>query len=447
MYPFIYRTARLLWSGGQKTRQHLQQLEQNQWLSAAELRALELAEIQKLVRHAYQNVPFYRDRYTKAGIQPNDIKSLEDFQKLPFLTRQDVNDNLEALIAENYPRQSLHSNETGGSTGEPVHFFIENGYWWSNIANIFRVRGWHGVKEGDKVAWVWGNPKDLPSWHWRDRLRILIKNERHLNAFGMTEENMRNFAQEMVRWRPVMFKAYSSALTLFAQFLKDEGITGIRPRHIETTAEKLTTPQRQLLEEVFKCNVADYYSCRELGLIAYQCEKGGFHVTSDMRYLEIVSDGQVVPPGQMGETAVTSFTHYAMPFIRYKNGDMAIYEDTDRCECGRSFPRLKELVGRTHDYLVTADGQFVHGEFFAYTFRVKPEVVRFQVYQPDPTHLKIRLVCNQPVTEAWLSNAKTEIQTRFGPETQITLDVVDEIELTPAGKHRYIISDVKPDFI
>jgi phenylacetate-CoA ligase len=103
-------------------------------------------------------------------------------------------------------------------------------------------------------------------------------------------------------------------------------------------------------------------------------------------------------------------------------------------------------VGRTNDFLVSADGKFIHSEFFAYTFRVKPEVVRYQIYQPDRTHLHIRLVCKQPVSDEWLAGARAEVQERFGPDTQISLEIVDDIPLTPAGKHRYIISEVQPDF-
>ena len=445
MYSAIYRTMRLFWPGGLETRRHLRELERTQWLSEDELRALQLAKIQQLVKHAYEHVPFYRERYQRAGIHPEDIRSLEDFQALPFLTREDVKNNLEALVAQNFPRHKLYKSETGGSTGEPIQFLVEGSFWWWNAALEFRGRGWHGVQEGDKIAWVWGADRDMPGWSRTKRLRAHIMRQRFLNAFGMTEAKMQAFTEMLVRWQPVMFRAYASALSLFAQFIKERGITGIRPKLIETTAEKVTDPQRQLLEEVFHCQVADCYSAREMGTIAYQCEMGGMHVC-ETRYLEIVANDKVVQPGQLGEVVVTSLTQFAMPFIRYKKGDMAIYEP-GHCPCGRKLPRLKEVVGRTNEFLVSADGQFVHSLFLAYVFRVKPEVVRYQVHQPDRKHLNVRLVCNQPVNSAWLDNARAEIQARFGQETQVSIQVVDQIELTPVGKHRHVISEVKPDFI
>jgi phenylacetate-CoA ligase len=445
MYPVIYRTARLLWPGGSETRRHLRELERTQWLSKNELQAFQLTRLQQLVKHAYEQVPFYRERYQSAGIHPRDIKSLEDFEALPFLTRQDVLNNLDALIAENYPRSKLYPNETGGSTGEPMRFFLEGSFWWTNAANTFRVRGWHGVREGDKIAWFWGAREDMPEWSWKKRVRSYLMNERYLNAFSMTEQKMSDFARILTKWQPPMFKGYASTLSLFARFVKEHRLPDIRPRYIETTSEKLSGAQRELLEEVFACRVADHYSSREMGTMAYQCEKAGFHVCADVRHLEIVADDRVVQPGQMGEIVVTSLNQFAMPFIRYKNGDMGIL-DPDRCPCGRGLPILEEIVGRTNDYLVSSDGQFVHSEFFAYLFRVKPEVARYQIYQPDKDHLDVRLVCNQAVGDAWLEAIRAEVQDRFGESIHISVQLVDEIELTPAGKHRYIVSEVEPDF-
>lgn len=103
-------------------------------------------------------------------------------------------------------------------------------------------------------------------------------------------------------------------------------------------------------------------------------------------------------------------------------------------------------MGRTTDYLVTVDGQFVHGGFFAFLFQYRPEVVRYQVYQRDRRHLEVRLVCKQDVDSTWLESIRNEIRARFGVSMHISLQLVNSIELTPAGKHHHVISEVKPDF-
>ncbi|MDM8530403.1 hypothetical protein QUF63_04475 [Anaerolineales bacterium HSG25] len=445
MHPKLYQTLRRLWPGGRETRRHWQLLEQNQWLSTDTFQALQLYKIQRLVSHAYLHVPFYRQHYQAAGVHPDDIKSLADFAKLPFLTRDDVNQNRDELLVDNVNKADLYFNETGGSTGHPMQFYVADTFWWANQANNFRMHGWYGKQEGDKAAWLWGAEADMPSWSWRRRLRSALMQERYLNAFTMTEEKMDVFAKMLLIWKPVMYKGYGSVLTLFAEFVKQKGYV-LRPRFIEVTSEKLYDAQRTLIEEVFSCPVVDHYSSREMGSMAYQSPAGPMLSLADMRYMEVVANGQPVSQGTMGEVVMTSLTQYAFPFIRYKNGDMAIMGE-EPSPCGRVFPTIKELVGRTNDFLVSVDGKFIHSEFFAYTFRVKPEVARFQIYQPDRQHLEVRLSLRQEVTQDWLNNAKAEVQERFGAATRITLEIVDDIELTTAGKHRYIISDVKPDFM
>jgi phenylacetate-CoA ligase len=445
MYSKIYQTLRYFWPGGRLTHQYWQELERNQWLSTDEFKALQLKKLQALVSHAYENVPFYRQRYDKVGFKPGDFKTVTDFEKLPFLTRDDVNNHRDELVDHRLDKTKLVFNETGGSTGRPMQFYLEDDFWWFNQANNFRMHHWYGKQEGDKVAWFWGAPNDMPEWSWRRRLRSALMRERYLNAFTMTEPKMNAFAEMLVTWQPYMYKGYGSVMTLFAEFVKKEGYT-LRPHFIEVTSEKLYPSQRQLIEEVFGCPVADHYSSREMGTMAYQSPSGKILALTDMRYMEVVANGQVVAPGTLGEVVMTSLTQYACPLIRYKNNDMAIME-AGRSSCGRVFPIIQEILGRTNDFLVSADGKFIHSEFFAYTFRVKPEVAQFQIHQPDREHLAVRLAMRQPVSPEWLEAARMEVQTRFGASTKVTIEVVEGFELTKAGKHRYIISQVKPDFV
>lgn len=443
IYPAIYRNLRLIWPGGLETQQHLNELRKTQWLPRAELEAWQLAKLQQLVQYAYENVPYYHEWYQREGIHPQDIKSLQDFQSLPILTKGVINQHLEALVSP-FLRSKAQQNQTGGSTGLPMRFYLEDSFWWWNAALEQRGREWHGMQRREKIAWVWGAQSDMPNWSWSSRLKAYIKRERYLNAFNMTDVTMGEFTEMLIRWQPAMFIAYPLALIRLARYIQEHSITGIHPRLIETTAEKVTDPQRHFLEEVFQCKVVDYYSSRELGAIAYECEASGLHVCETC-YLETIADGQPTQAGQLGKIIVTSLHQFLMPLIRYENGDMGVREST-RCSCGRGLLVLKEVAGRSNDFLVTANGQFIPPLFVDYIFRVKPEVARYQVYQPDRKHLEVRLVCRQAVDQDWLGRARAELQARFGVDMDISLQIVDEIPLTPAGKHRYIISEVPPDF-
>jgi len=438
MYSPIYQTSRLLWPGGREAHAHLGEIRRSQWFSRSELEEYQLARIRRLVKHAYDHIPYYRTQYDRLGLHPDDIKTFEDFQALPILTKQDVLAHLDELVDPRL-RNSAIPVSTGASTGEPMRFYVEDSFWRWNIAYENRGREWHGVREGDKIAWVWGARSDMYDWGRKARLKARIMRHRYLNAFAMTESKMRQFAEELQRWKPDMFRAYASMIYLFARFLRANKINGIRPKFIETTAEKLKPHQRELIEDVFGCRVADCYTAREFATVGYACESGGIHV-GETRYLELIANGQVVSPGQVGQVVVTSLHQFLMPFIRYRLDDEACYLE-GACPCGRGLPALREILGRTNDYIVTPRG-LVHDGFFAFYFWSKPEVVRYQVNQEDRDHLEVRLICSRDVDRTWLDSIRDELTKEFEGNMRIDVQRVDEIALTRAGKHRFIVSKV-----
>jgi phenylacetate-CoA ligase len=445
IHTAAYRLLRPLWPGGRETEHYLDELKRTQWLPEDDLRDLQLKRLQSLVAHACTNVPYYRELYGRLDIHPHDIKCLEDFQALPLLTREDVQQNLKSMLAENAARRTLFLDSTGGSTGAPMQFYVDRSFYRLYVANTRRGRAWHGLGDGAKAAWFWGAQQDLPDWSWRQRVRSWAKQERFLSAFDVTEETMSRFYCMLVSWQPELFVGYPSVLSLFAQFVRGSGPGAVHPRLIETSAEQLYAPQRELLEDIFECPVANHYASRELGSMAYECERGGLHVAGDLLYLEILADGEPARPGQIGEVVGTSFSQFAMPLIRYKNGDLAV-QAADPCPCGRRLPLMEEIAGRSNDCLASDHGRFIHSAFFAYLVQDMPEIDRYQVYQPDMGSLEVRLACRQPLSEAQLDSLRARIQQRFGPSTRISMRIVDRLELTPAGKHRFVISEVRPTF-
>jgi len=447
MYSSVYQFLRkYLLPGHQEIRRCLKELESSQWLTRGELEEVQLKKIQRLVSYAYEYVPFYRQRYQREGIHPQDIKSLKDFQALPFLTRTDVKNHRGDLVSTVY-RGGVFEGKTSGSTGEPMRFIMDSSAAYWSYAVEARCRGWYGVRRGNKMAWITGSLQDYPEWKWKDRLAAKIKRYRYLNARTMTENKMQAFTEMLIRWQPEIIRVYPQALSVFAHYLKERHITSIKPRLIETTAEKITPSMRGLFEEIFHAPVADHYSSLEIFSYAYQCPQGGIHVNEE-RYLELVESGQVVDDGKMGEVVVTALNQYAMPFIRYKNGDVGIYE-TGGCSCGRGMPVLQEIVGRNNDLLVRPDGQIVHSVIVDDIIISKYQygVQQFQIYQPDREHLEVRLLCRQRVAPALLEDIRNELQPSFGGMMNISVIQVDNIEPTEAGKRHYVISKVKTDFM
>ena len=208
MYSTVYQFLRkYLLPGHREIRRCLQELESSQWLPRGRLEELQLHKIQRLVSYAYEHVPFYRRCYKREGILPQDIKSLKDFEALPFLTRDDVNKHREELVATSY-KGEFSAGQTSGSTGEPMRFIMDRSAAYWSYAFEARCRGWYGVKRGEKMAWVTvPTLRSYAQWLWRERLASKIKRYRYLDTRTITKSKMQVFAEMLVRWQPEMIRA------------------------------------------------------------------------------------------------------------------------------------------------------------------------------------------------------------------------------------------------
>ncbi len=315
-------------------------LEASQWKPAHDIAQVQRERLQKLLTHAYQNVPFYRRRMNAAGLRPDEIRTPEDFQRLPILSKADVQENLHDLAARNIARASLICDSTGGSTGEPLCFYRDDvASLWIEEA-CARFRNWIGYTHGDKLALIWGALRDVPS--------TPPPHERWLNSFDYASEGIERFIRELVEWQPRAIRAYPSAAAMVSNFVRNARIPAPRPSAVECSAEKMWPEHRRLIEEVFDCPVFDMYGSREVPALACECEfHSGLHVFSDIRLVEVVRNGLPARPSEEGAIVVTDLLNYGMPLIRYEIGDVGAWAEGP-CACGRAFPRLREITGRVN---------------------------------------------------------------------------------------------------
>jgi phenylacetate-CoA ligase len=443
MYRPIWRLRAAI--AGSPLFRYWQELEDAQWLSRVELERLQLFKLQRLLHHAYRHVPFYRRRFEDAGLHPDHIHSLADLRRLPVLTRDDVRQHPHELVADNIPRQDIHLNATGGSTGQPVSFYQDRTYRTTNVAAKLRYRGWYGFQRGDKRAFLWGMDRDLPDSGWRRRLVLALRRERWLNSFDVSGEKMLAFARFLADWRPKVIVGYASSLQLFASFLKANGLDGIHPVAVESSAEKLWDFQRALVEEVFDCPVFNVYGSREFGGLAAECDQhAGLHVFTDLHVVEVVRDNQPVADGELGEVLVTNLINRAMPLVRYRIGDLARPAGA-ACGCGRGFPLLSEIGGRSSDIISTPGGRYVHGEFFTHLFYGVPGVRKFQVHQKALDDIEVLIESDDQLSSQFADELRAKIAAQVGPEVRFTFRRVGNIPPARSGKHRFTVSDVPLD--
>lgn len=415
-------------------------MEEVQWWPADRVAALQLQGLRVLLQDVAVHVPYYRDLFAQASFDPAGIQGITDLQCLPFLTKSIIRANTEAL--KHTHAQGLSRFNTGGSSGEPLIFFIGNKRVSHDVAAKWRATRWWGVDIGDPEMVIWGSPIELGKQdhikHWRDRLL----RTRLLPAFEMSEPKLDQFIATIRAVKPRMLFGYPSALALIAQHAQKRGVAmndlGIQVAFV--TSERLYDEQRSTIAQVFGCKVANGYGGRDAGFIAHECPAGGMHLTADDIVVEIIDDeGRPQPPGVAGEIVVTHLFTNDFPFIRYRTGDIGVLGAT-RCACGRGLPLLQDIQGRSTDFVVAADGTVMHGLSLIYILRDLPGVKSFKVVQETQVFTRVLLVTDEGFAPDAVAQIVSGFKQRLGAEVSVVVDLVDSIPADKSGKFRYIIS-------
>jgi phenylacetate-CoA ligase len=206
-----------------------------------------------------------------------------------------------------------------------------------------------------------------------------------------------------------------------------------------STSEVLYPAQRQLLEEVFDCQVFNRYATRELGPLACECKAHtGLHASVESAYIEILKDGRPAKPGEAGDVVVTNLTNYGMPFIRYQLTDLALWYPEDHCPCGRAHPMIKIEGGRHNDLFKRRGGGTVWGGIGNPLWDMEG-VRKFQFIQKTLDHVVVRIVKDGPMSQAQRVEVERAVKAALGDQIKLDFEFPDEIPLERSGKHRYQI--------
>ena len=314
------------WLITRKARHYYMELKQSQWLTLEQMRELQERKLRRLVHHAYYHVPFYRQQFDANGITPDDIKTLDDLQKLPMLSKQDVRENLYFdLLSETHDKKKILKIQTSGSTGEPFVCFADQDQLEIRWAATQRSVEWAGCEFGDRQVRLWHQTLGMnPLQVFREKCDAWFNNRLFIPAYEMSDNNMAESLQKIQRHNPVFIDGYAESFNFLAHYLKDRGGVSIRPRGIMSSAQALPDQSREIIEEAFGCKVFDKYGSREFSGIAYECNAHeGHHVVAESYIVEVLKDGRPALPGEIGEVVITDLNNFCMPFIRYRVGDLA----------------------------------------------------------------------------------------------------------------------------
>jgi phenylacetate-CoA ligase len=418
---------------GHSTLSQVRELERVQDLTPQEIRHIQESKLQAFIEHVNEHVPYYRHLFSKNS-------SLTD---IPMLTKKQIRDNTKRLCSER--AHGLQRSNTGGSTGEPLIFYLGKRRISADVAAKLRATRWWGVDIGDREAVIWGSPVELSKQDRMRQFRDRVFRTKLLSAFDMTEETMLGYLNFIKTFRPLHVFGYPSSIYLLCKYSRARNIRldDIGVKVIFCTAEKLYDYQRHLISDIFSAPVANGYGGRDSGFIAHECPNGTMHITDENIIVEIVDkNGSLLPTGTAGEIVVTHLESHEFPFLRYKTGDIGILSD-DQCQCGRGLSILKSVEGRSTDFIVTSKGKIMHGLALIYVVRDIEGVKEFKIVQEDYDKIKLFLSVNETFTEYAEEIIREGFKKRLGKSVVIDIVYKDRISPERSGKFRYVESMVK----
>lgn len=419
---------------------YLAEYEASQWLPPERIDALQWDKLQVLLRHCWEQVPYYRRAWSAAGVASiDDIRGPRDFEQLPILRKQDVRTHFDALKAASH-RGRLIYKTTGGSTGEPLKIGYTRESYERRVAAMFRGYGWAGAAAGTRALYLWG----VPGLGWRERLHHAVFNRRMVDIFPMGDHNMARYADAIDAHRPEAIVGYVSSVVRLAQWLLEHDRRVHAPRSVLCAAEPLHDYQRALIERAFGARVFNTYGCREFMLVASECGRGGLHVNADHLRVELgraqpgLSAPQGAPVRTRQEVLVTDLHNFGMPLVRYANGDLATPRE-GRCPCGRGLPMLAHVDGRTMDALRSPSGHYV-GEYLEHLLFGTPGVRRFQAVQSRLDEIEVRVVRGERFEDAAIERVRQRMRESYGDDLRLRFTYAHDIPLTASGKLRVAVS-------
>ena len=418
---------------------HVYKLRRNLRLHHSSLLDRQRKSLRAIVRHAYQNVPFYHRKFDKAGIKPDDVKSVADLAKAPLTSKFEIQaSTLDDVVARNVDVSRCFKRTTSGSTGVPLTIIVDRntadfeGAVWVRtlLENELRLR--------DKMA-VIADPRSFQQTKKRFH-HLGIVRRKYVSIF----DDARRQLALLEEYKPDVIRGYVSSLAILADICSSR-MVALKPRLIFTGAELLDDWSRKLISSAFEAELLDNYASGEFSLLAWECrEHSGYHINVDSVVMEFVDNGEAVAPGEHGEIVCTSLTNYAMPLIRYRLDDVGVPAE-ERCACGRSLPLMKILEGRADDFLITLDGRIVSPTvFFPYPFEDFEGIRQFRVIQEKRGKLTIQLAVKESFfnKKEVLEKARNEIWRLFGEGMQVKFQLSEKIDRDTSGKLRKTVSYV-----
>ncbi len=418
-------------------------LQESQWWTREKLEEYQMQQLEKLLKHAYDNVPYYRKVFDEKGLKPKDIQDFDDLKKLPYLTKDAFKQHFEELVAKNIKLKNLSMSHTSGTTGKPLQFYEDSSTGQKELAFIYHQWSRVGLEPSDPLiqlrgAVIGGNkPVEY------DPVNKVLRLSPRLDS----NEIVRYYLEKMGYFRAKFLHGYPSTIAIFASLIKRYDFrVSFKLKAVLFASETSYSWERKITKEVFNCRVFSHYGTAEKAVLAGECENThDYHCLPQYGITEIDTD--------TNEILGTSFLNYVNPFIRYCTTDIASRSIHSSCsQCGRQyFPVFPGVEGRLEDFIITPKGVPVSPAVITHPFKDFKTIKDTQILQKSLDCIKLRIApwdnYRPKVLEDELQQLCQGLKKILGPEMKIETEIVQSIQFSKSGKFKWIISEVSKDFL
>jgi phenylacetate-CoA ligase len=390
-------------------------------------------KLNKLFNHAFSNSPYLREKYTKAGLKIDSIKTINDLVKIPYLTRQEIIDHKEEILTVKR-NKNISMPATGGTTGAPMRFFRNNKLPYESFYMHY-LKTW-GLKPYSNSIYLWRlKPKPfykrfLNKIFWYPTIKIKI------DGTTISKKKAYSLVSKLNKYNPCLIQGYAGCLIEFSKIITTENmLLNYKPKAVWTTAAPLSSVDKQIISNAFNTDVYNEYGSAEIPWIAFQKSNSSdkLHVNNYARILEIIKKDN----NGFGEVVLTDIFDLSFPKIRYRNGDKSKMHKTSTSFKTIIYP----VMGRLSDYLLIPEIGKLDGSFLTTVFNKYPNAVKgFQFVQDDDFEIKFMVVPNYTNIDfkKQIEKVASEIKNLLKNKIKLTVHYVKSLK-TDRGKTRYVI--------
>lgn len=413
-------------------------------MSKDQLKAYQWEKIQRLINYAFRYSPYYKNLFKKLGAEPCDITDEGLYSKIPVLTKDIIREYASDILVRPRPKY-LNKAKTSGSTGQPTVIFKDPLGRASTYAAMYRGHFWHGVGVGAKEARLWSVPTGILS-KGRIKIKDMVLNRFRQNKSETNESTFEDFLKKMKRYTPRYLMGYPSLIYPFAKYIEhlDADVKSLKLSFIKCTAEVIFDYQKEKIEEIFACPCISEYGATESGVIAFECPHRSQHVMDHCNFVEFIED-ETNGSNSYSKIITTNLHNLCFPIIRYDIGDLCT-PDNGICDCGRSLPLIKNIIGRTHDIIIGINGERFHSSILSISLK---ELISYglnfkqmKFVQNEKGKIQIKIIDTGNLSTLHMELIQKRIQSQFKGCIKVEIEKVQNIPREISGKFGYFASNL-----